>query len=140
MLKLNYLKEGDYVIAEYEGQNMEGVVRGLHRDDDNEVCVETDVQEFWFKPEHLSGIALTEEQLFKFGFLKQENEDNSVKYMKGPFRLVTPLKGEFSLLEIWYREDRRFFTVPLFVHELQHHYHDMTKVNLIKGETIRQSL
>ncbi len=140
MLKLKNLKEGDYIMAEFEGQLMEGTVRGLHRDNDNEVCVETPVQEFWFHPEHLSGIPLTEQQLLLLGFHKQENEDNSVKYMKGPFRVVTPVKGDFSHMEMWYREDRRHITSLLDVHELQHHYHDMTKVDLVREETIKHSL
>ena len=39
--------------------------------------------------------------------------------MKGAFRLVTPKKGDFSNVETRYREDRRHFSVPLSVHELQ---------------------
>lgn len=135
MLKLKDLKEGDYILAEYEGQQIEGMVKGLHRDDDNEVCVETPVQEFWFKPEHLFGITLDEEQLFKLGFQKQEMENGAVKYLNGPFRILIAVKGDFSHMEIWYREDHRKLTSPIYVHELQHHYSQMTKVNLVKEGT-----
>lgn len=128
MLKLKDLHEGDHVIAHYEGQQLRGIVTGLNRED-GEVGV-TDVQEFWFKPEDLSGIPLNDEELTKLGFQKEEREDGSVKYLKGPFRILTPVKGNFTHVQIWYREDRRDITSQLYVHELQHHYHQMTKVEL----------
>lgn len=138
MIKLKNLREGDYVLAEYEGQKVEGVVRELHRDDDDAVLVESSVQSFWYKPEKLSGIPLDDEQLTRLGFQKQENDDNSVKYLKGPFRIYLPAKGDFSNMEIWYREDRRFLTEALTVNELQHHYHQMTKIDLVKDEKAGQ--
>ncbi|HYO21754.1 MAG TPA: hypothetical protein VER36_05075 [Flavisolibacter sp.] len=67
----------------------------------------------------------------KLGFEKQE-ADNGVKYLKGPFRIFAPQNGNFSNLEVWYREDRRHFHKPLYVHELQNHHLDMTKVPLEK--------
>jgi hypothetical protein len=140
MLKLKDLKEGDHVIAEYEGQRIEGIVRELHRDDDNEVCVETAVQTFWFKPEHLSAIPLDEAQLLKLGFSRKENEDGTVKYLKGPFRLLIASAGDFSHVEIWYREDRRKLNAQISVSELQHHYHDMAKVDLVRDDVINESL
>ncbi|WP_315821911.1 hypothetical protein [Paraflavitalea speifideaquila] len=81
MLKLSELQPGDIVMAEFEGQQMEGTVKELNRED-KEVCVETSVQEFWFKPEHLYPIPLSEEQLLKLGFERVENGDGSVKYKK----------------------------------------------------------
>jgi hypothetical protein len=131
MLKLKDLHEGDHVIANYEGQQLRGIVTGFHRED-NEVGVETDVQEFWFNPADMDGILLNEEELLKLGFQKEEREDGSVKYLKGPFRLLTHEKGNFTNVEIWYREDRRTITTQLYVHELQHHYHQMTKVDLVQ--------
>ena len=59
-------------------------------------------------------------------------EDGSVKYLKGSFRLVTPNKGDFSHIEMWYREDRRHNPDVHFIHQLQNHYLDMTKVHLTK--------
>ena len=58
----------------------------------------------------------------KLGFAKEES-DGSVKYKKDSFRLVTPKKGDFSNIEMWWREDRRHFSFPLAVHELQNLYH-----------------
>lgn len=129
MLKLSELQPGDMVMAEYEGQMMEGTVKELNKED-KEVCVETPAQEFWFKPEHLFPIPLSEEQLLKLGFQKVENEDGSVKYKKDSFRLLLPKKGDFSHLDIWWREDRRHLRQPIAVHELQNHYYEMTKVEL----------
>lgn len=129
MIKLSELKPGDIVMAEYEGQQVEGVVKELNRED-KEVCVETSVQEFWFTPDHLYPIPLNEEQLLKLGFQKHENGDGSVKYMKDSFRVYTPHKGDFSNLEIWWREDRRHLHQAIHVHELQNHYYQMTKVEL----------
>lgn len=131
MLKLKELKEGDYILAEYDGQKTEGVVRELHRDDENEVCVETSVQQFWFKPEDLSGILLNEEQLLKLGFQRQEMGEGVVKYLHNAFRVLV-VNGDFSNLEIWYREDHRKLTSAIYVHEFQHHYSQMTKVNLVR--------
>ena len=132
MIKMQELKTGDLILADYEGEKWEGIVKQLNWED-KEVCVETDVQDFWFKPEVLYPIPLDEEQLAKLNFEKQEYDDNSVKYLKGPFRISLPEKGNFSKLDIWYREDRRHLTQPLSVHQLQNHYYQMTKVELSRN-------
>ncbi|MBO9563608.1 MAG: hypothetical protein J7621_12575 [Niastella sp.] len=129
MLKISELQPGDIVKAEFEGQVVEGTVKELNKED-KEVCVETAVQEFWFKPEHLFPIPLSEEQLLKLGFEKVENGDGSVKYKKDSFRVLVPHNGDFSDLEIWWREDRRHLRQAINVHELQNHYYQMTKVEL----------
>jgi hypothetical protein len=128
MIRFNELKPGDLVLAEYEGEKSEGVVKELNRED-KEVCVETSVQEFWYTPEHLYPIPLSDAQLQKLGFTRVDN-GNSVKYMKDSFRILVPNRDDFSNVEIWWREDRRHLTHPLSVHELQNHYYQMTKVEL----------
>jgi hypothetical protein len=130
MIKFSDLRFGDIVSAEYEGQRWIGMVKELNRED-KEVCVETDVQEFWFKPEALYPIALDNEQLVKLGFTRHDNEDGSVKYMHNSFRVYLPKKDNFSQLEIWWREDHRYLNSPLAVHELQNHHYQMTKVELL---------
>ena len=130
MIRLQDLKVGDIVMAEFEGQMREGIVTDINKEN-KEVAVETDVQEFWFTSDHLYPIPLSEEQLLKLGFEKQESEDGMVKYLKGSFRILLPEKGDFSNLEIWWREDRRHLTHPISVHELQNHYLQMTKVELV---------
>jgi hypothetical protein len=131
MIKFHELRVGNIVLADYEGLRSEGEVTDLNHED-KEVCVETSVQEFWFTPVQLFGIPLDEEQLLKFHFQKADNGTPGVKYIKGPFRVLLPQKGNFSSLEIWYREDHRLLNHPVTVHELQNHYHEMTKVDLTR--------
>ena len=128
MIRFNELQPGDIVIAEYEGEKWEGVVKELNKED-KEVCVETSVQEFWFTPEHLFPIPLSDEQLRKLGFVRTQH-GGGVKYMKDSFRIQIPRENDFSSMEIWWREDRRELNRQLAVHELQNHYYDMTKVEL----------
>ncbi|WP_207513365.1 hypothetical protein [Longitalea luteola] len=130
MIKFSELKFGDVVIAEYEGQQKEGMVTDINRED-KEVCVDTGVQEFWYSPEQLYPIALNDEQMRKLGFTMTENGDGSVKYMKDSFRVLLPKKDDFSVMEIWWREDHRYLNQPIMVHELQNHYYQMTKVELL---------
>jgi len=131
MIKMQDLKVGDYVLGVFEDENWEGLIKELNFQD-KEVCLETDVQDFWFKPEALRPIPLNDQQLLKLNFQKQENDDGTVKYSKGPFRVFLPDKNDFSNMEIWYREDRRHLTQPLSVHQLQNHYQQMTKVDLTR--------
>jgi hypothetical protein len=129
MIKFSDIKIGDYVRAEYEGKTWEGEVTRLNGDE-KQVEVTTEVQPFWFSTEHLYPIPLNEEALFKLGFQRHGNEDGSVKYMKGSFRLVTPAPDDFSQIEMWYREDRRHHPDVHYVHQLQNHYQAMTKIHL----------
>ena len=129
MIRFNDLKEGDIVQAEYEGQRWEGVITRINRED-KEICVETDVQEFWFKSDHLYPVPITDEILARLGFVKETNGDGSAKYMKEAFRIRVPDTGDFHPMEMWYREDRRLLAEPIYVHELQNHYYQMTKVEL----------
>jgi len=128
MLKIGELKQGDLVKVNDEGVERVGtVVRVSH--EENQAMVDNGVQEFWYNPAEMTAIPLDETQLLRLGFERYEL-DNGVKYMKGPFRLVTPRKGDFNHVEMWYREDRRQFHQPLSVHQLQNLHLDMTKVHL----------
>jgi hypothetical protein len=129
MIKFNELKAGDYVLAEYDGKTTQGEVIGFNRDE-KEVCINDGVQEFWFTPDQLRPLPLDDEQLQKLNFQKIENEDGSVKYLKGAFRILVPQKDDFSNFEIWYRDEKRHMLHPISVHQLQNHYLAMTKVHL----------
>ncbi len=131
MIKFSDIKVGDYLMGEFEGKMWEGEVTRLNNED-KQVCVETDVQEFWFSPEHLHPIPLNDETLRKLNFTKEEGEDGSVKYKKASFRLVIPSKDDFSHLDMWYREDRRHNPDIHYVHQLQNAYLQMTKVHLTR--------
>lgn len=129
MIKFNELKVGDYVMAEYGGEQKEGEVIKLNGDE-KQVCIQSGEQEFWFETDHLHPITLDEGALYKLGFQKQANDDDSVKYMKGAFRVLLHHPDDFTNFEIWYREDRRHISKLIKVHEFQNHYLEMTKVHL----------
>jgi hypothetical protein len=129
MINFNELKIGDYVIVEFEGGKWQGVITRLNKDD-KQICVETEVQEFWYEPEDLYPIPVTDESLKKLNFTREDLPDGSVKYKKGSFRLVIPKRDDFSYKEAWYREDRRDNPQMDYIHQLQNQYLQMTKVHL----------
>jgi hypothetical protein len=92
--------------------------------------VDTGAQEFWYETEQLSPLPLDEAQLMAFKFHKQKNDDGTVKYLKGAFRIQLPSEGDFSAFEVWYRDERRHIMHPISVHNLQNHFYEMTKVHL----------
>ena len=128
MLKIGDLKSGDIIIVDDEGLKREGTVVSVSYEE-NQALVNNGVQEFWYTPEEMHPIPLDENQLLRLGFTKEET-DGAVKYKRDSFRLVTPKKGDFSNVEMWWREDRRHFSFPLGVHELQNLHLSMTKVHL----------
>lgn len=130
MLKIGNLKSGDIIMVNDEGIMREGTVVKVNWEE-HLALVDNGVQEFWFAQEDMYALPLDEDQLMKLGFTK-EDSDSGVKYKKDSFRLVTPKKGDFSNVEMWWREDRRHFSFPLGVHELQNLHLDMTKVHLDK--------
>jgi len=132
MIPFHELRIGDIVLIEYDGRRTEGEVTDK-ADADRLVCIDNEVQEFWYGPEDLYPIPLDENQLMKFEFEKQVQADGSVKYLRGPFRILLPLKDSFAHFEMWYREDRRHITEHISVHQLQNYYHQMTKVDLVRG-------
>lgn len=129
MIKFHEIKVGDYLIADNDGDKKPGEVTNLNHDE-KQVCVDNGVQEFWYETSQLSAIPLDEAQLERLKFHKQVNEDGSTKYSKGAFRMQVPAGGDFSNFEIWYRDEHRHIMQPISVHNLQNHFHDMTKVHL----------
>ncbi len=132
MVKLSEIKLGDILLVDYDGRRFEGEVNDIDHED-KLISLKNGDQEFYYDPAHLYPIPLDEEQLIKFNFKKETNTDNTVKYMRGPFRIQLPRQDQFSDFEIWYREDRRHINQPIGIHQLQNHYHDMTKVDLTRG-------
>ncbi len=125
------------MLAEFEGQRSEGEVIGLN-EGDKMACIQTSVQDFWFTPDQLYPILLNDSQLMQLGFEKEVYE-NGIKYKRGPFRILLSEPGNFSHFEMWYREDRRHITQSMYVHELQNHYRQMTKVELVRPQGIQAS-
>jgi hypothetical protein len=129
MIKFNEIKNGDYLLAESDGEIWQGEVVNLHGAN-NQVCVYNGIQEFWFEVEQLKPIPLDEAQLLKLNFTKEKEEDGTIKYKKGAFRMLIPSEGDFSHFEIWYRDEQRHILHPIALHQLQNHYYEMTKVHL----------
>ncbi len=131
MLKVSKLKEGDIITVDDDGIMREGTVVKVSREE-HQALVDNGIQEFWYSQEDMHGVPLDENRLSELGFTPEEMEGGAVKYKKDSFRLVLPKKGDFSRVEMWWREDRRHFDFPLTVHEFQNLYLDMTKVYLDK--------
>jgi hypothetical protein len=131
MLKIGDLKSGDIIVVDDEGIKREGIVVKINHEE-NQALVDNGVQEFWYSPEEMYAVPLDEQQLIRLGFTREDIE-GAVKYKKDSFRLVTPKKGDFTNIEMWWREDRRHFSFPLGVHELQNLHLSMTKVPLEKA-------
>jgi hypothetical protein len=131
MIRFQDIKAGDIIQADFAGQRFEGEVTEVDHED-KQVLVHNGDQDDWFDANDLYAIPVDEVQLQKLGFEKQVNADNTIKYMRGPFRVMIPAAGQFNEFEIWYREDRRHIHHPIGVHELQNFYHQMTKVDLTR--------
>jgi hypothetical protein len=130
MLKIGNLKSGDIITVNDEGVMREGRVVSISHEE-NQALVDNGVQEFWYTPEEMFAIPLDENQLVKLGFTREE-VNGAVKYKRDSFRLMISKKDDFSSVEMWWREDKRHFTHPIGVHELQNLHLDMTKVHLEK--------
>ena len=129
MIKFQDIKIGDYLMADNDGDSLQGEVVNLNGDE-KQVCVNTGTQEFWFEITQLNAIPLDDKQLKNLKFTNQDNEDGTVKYLKGAFRIMLTTKDNFSKMEIWYRDEKRHIMQPIAVHQLQNHYYEMTKVHL----------
>ncbi len=130
MIKLNDLKQGNIISVKYDDIVREGVVTNVSHEM-GQAQVDNGIQEFWYDTTELIPILLDEAQLLNLGFTAEPFE-NGTKYKKDSFRLVTPEKGNFRDVHMWWREDRRHFSVPLYVHQLQNLYADMSKAHLEK--------
>lgn len=128
MIKFHEIKVGDYLVADNDGDMKRGEVTNLNGDE-KQVCVDTG-QEFWYELNQLQPLPLDEKELNNLKFHKQVNPDGTVKYLKGAFRILAPKEGDFSRMEIWYRDETRHITHPISVHNLQNHFYEMTKVHL----------
>lgn len=129
MINFSELRPGDYVQVDFEGQRSTGVVTNLNNDE-KQICVKNNVQEFWYDPADVYPILLNDESLMKLNFTKEKLPDGSVKYKKGVFRLVVPSESDFSRVDMWYRDDIREHPEAKYIHQLQNLYTQMTKVHL----------
>ena len=129
MIKFQELKVGDYIFANNDGDERRGEVTNLNGDE-KQVCVDTGTQGFWYETDQLRPIDITEEELLHLKFHKMQQDDGTIKYMKGAFRMLIPAEADFSRMEIWYRDEQRHIPSPISLHNLQNHFYEMTKVYL----------
>ncbi len=129
MLKVNELKVSDIVMITYDGKAQEGEVTNVDHGGSKALILTGD-QEFWYDEKDISPIPFDESQLLKLGFTKQANDDGTVKYMKGAFRVLLHHANDFSKFEMWYREDTRLVRTPIMLHDFQNKYLEMTKIHL----------
>ena len=129
MIKVSDLQEGDVVKVLDEGVERDGVVSEVSREE-NQACIDNGIQEFWYNPEDIVPVSMSEERLIHvLGFEKEDTADGT-KFKKGAFRLLVKDPGNYTNLDLWYREDHRHFNHPLYLHELQNLHLQMTKVQL----------
>ena len=100
MLKFNEIKKGDFLVADNEGDLRRGEVTNLNGDE-KQVCLNNGVQDFWYETNQLFPLEINDEELSNLKFHKQQNEDGTVKYSKGAFRMLIPKPGDFSHFELW---------------------------------------
>ncbi len=131
MIKFSEIKMGDYLMGEYEGKEWEGEVTNLNGDE-KQVCLATEVQDFWFETQHLYPISISDAAMLNLGFTKEDMPDGSVKYKKDSFRMLIKKPNDFSYMDIWYRDDKRLNPPMQYIHQLQNHFLQMTKVHLTK--------
>ncbi len=129
MVKFQELKIGDSVIVENEGDRRRGDVTQLNGNE-KQVCVDNGTQEFWYETDQVFPLQINEEALGQLKFHKHVNEGGSVKYAKGAFRILIPAEGDFTRMEIWYRDEKRHILHEIPLHMLQNHFYEMTKVHL----------
>lgn len=130
MIKVSDLKEGDIIEVEYEGSRTRGEVLQVGHGHKMAKVLTHEAQENWYTEADMHACPLNDAALQDLHFNKQVNEDGTVKYMKGAFRMLLSRANDFDAFQIWYREDRRQIHGPLCLHQLQNHYLDMTKVHL----------
>jgi len=129
MLKLTNVKEGDIVLADFEGQKRVGDVLDVSLGD-KKAKVGHGENEFWYDFHDLYAVPLEETILRELGFTFAGQENGTVTYERGPFtlQLVNTGADRHSLLH--YRDETRHVHDMEYLHQLQHHYHGMTNFNL----------
>jgi hypothetical protein len=129
MIKISDLKEGDVVRVLFDGEERDGIVTDVDREE-NQAQIDNGIQEFWYGPEDIIPVPMTEDRLINILGFEKEDGPEGTKFKKGAFRIVVHDPGNYTNLDIWYREDHRHFNHALYLHELQNHHLDMTKVQL----------
>jgi hypothetical protein len=128
MIPHNEVSSGNWIQVNLDGQLVTGKVE---RKSAERVGVMAESEIGWFYPEDIFPIPLTEDWLFYFDFEQMNDtpENGELYYKHGPFLLQYPDKNNKNLIRLsCHGSYPREFRDGLSVHELQNHYHGMTKV------------
>jgi len=68
MIKFHEIKMGDYLMGDYEGKMWKGEVINLNGDE-KQVCLATEVQDFWFETNDLYPIPISDEAMKDLKFV-----------------------------------------------------------------------
>lgn len=132
MIKISEVKNGDIVNARFEDVVNMGEVEQVDHGERKALVSHGD-QEFWYDEEDLSPVPFTIESLETLGFV--ESGDPVIKgsgraFVKGPFILQFPEAADIDHIHLIYRDEHRDLHGPIFLHQLQNHYHAMTNFHL----------
>jgi hypothetical protein len=129
MLKLNELKAGDIVLADFEGQKRVGDVIEVSRGD-HKARIAHDETEYWYDLNDVYAVPLDDAILTELGFTQAESGADGILYVRGPFSLQLVTAGEDKHSLLHYRDETRHVHNLTYLHELQNHYKGMTNHEL----------
>lgn len=132
MIKISEVKNGDIVNARFEDVINTGEVIQVDREERKALVSHGD-QEFWYDEEDMSPVPFTIEKLETLGFVESNDpviKGSGTAYVKGPFILQFPSSGNLNHIHLIYRDEHRDIKGPIFLHQLQNHYHSMTNFHL----------
>lgn len=131
MIKLQEVKTGDLVWADFEGKRSIGEVLDLDLAQ-RKVLLEEGENEFWYDVDDLYAIPIDDSVMDELGFVKGEVEGVGYRFDRGPFTFTRSFDGQESWLH--YRDEVRHLRNLEHLHQLQHHYRSMTNFGLIFRE------
>jgi hypothetical protein len=129
MIKISDLQEGDVVRVLHDGEERDGIITDVDREE-NQAEINNGIQEFWYNPDQIVPVPVTEYRLINVLGFEKEEIPTGVKFKKGAFRVIVNDPGNYTNIDLWYREDHRHFNHALYLHELQNLHLQMTKVQL----------
>lgn len=126
MLKYNECKEGDIVLADFEGQMNVGEVLEVNRGN-RKARVAQGETEYWYDLHDIHAVPLEEGVLAGLGFTRT---GDGTLFERGPFSLRLYPEGGAWQGQLMYRDETRQVHDLKYLHELQNHYRAMTNHGL----------
>ena len=129
MIPINEVSLGNWVQVNVDGQLLTGKVQ---RKSVERIGVASEAELGWYFPQDVFPIPLNEDWLYYFNFKDSTDPEligDGRAYIHGPFVLHYPNKIDdaYAVLSC-HGVHNQIIKRPMSVHELQNHYHEMTKV------------